>query len=94
MKDKGTILDMSRKVLVHIVRRYPKVREGVEEILGGKVLEYETKTIYNAGEAAGEIMLGKLIQFLLRDGRMQEIQQAASDEAERKRLYREYGMID
>lgn len=94
VKDKSTILDMSRKVLVHIVRKYPKVREGVEEILGGKVLEYETKTIYNAGEAAGEIMLGKLIQFLLRDGRMQEIQQAASDEAERKRLYREYGMID
>ena len=55
VRDKNTIFDMSRKVLNSIAIKYHNVRKGVEEILGGKVLEYETKTIYNAGEAKGRI---------------------------------------
>ncbi len=44
---KCTILDMSKKVLQHIARKYKKVMEGVEDVMGGKILEYEAKTIRN-----------------------------------------------
>ena len=49
----GTILDMSRKVLDHIAVKYGTVKKGVRDIMGGKVLDYETKRIYNAGKADG-----------------------------------------
>lgn len=59
---KRTLEEMSGKVLEHIARRYDKVREGVKTIMGGKVLEYEAKTILNQGIALGEargIALGR-----------------------------------
>ena len=52
--ERGTILDMSRRVLEHIAAKYNTVRKGVGEIMGGKVLDYETKRIYNAGKADGK----------------------------------------
>ena len=51
--ERGTILDMSRRVLEHIAAKYNTVRKGVGEIMGGKVLDYETKRAYNAGKADG-----------------------------------------
>ena len=47
------IIDMSKRVLQHIARRYQKVKEGVRDIMGGKILEYEAKTIWNDGRAKG-----------------------------------------
>jgi hypothetical protein len=44
---------MSRKVLDHIAVKYGTVKKGVRDIMGGKVLDYETKRIYNAGKADG-----------------------------------------
>ena len=55
----GTILDMSRKVLERITANYDSVKKGVREIMGGRVLDYETKRIYNAGKAEG-IAEGKI----------------------------------
>ena len=51
---KCTIHDMSNKVLEHIARKYDSVKEGVQLVMGGKVLEYEAKTIRN--EALNEGM--------------------------------------
>ena len=42
---KCTIIDMSNKVLEHIAHKYETVRKGVKSVMGGKVLEYEAKTI-------------------------------------------------
>lgn len=50
---KCTIIDMSNKVLEHIARRYESIREGVKSVMGGKVLEYEAKTIRNEGWEKG-----------------------------------------
>ncbi len=50
---KCTIIDMSKKVLRHIAQKHKNVREGVESIMGGKVLEYEAKTIKNEGIQEG-----------------------------------------
>ena len=44
---KCTIMDMSNKVLVHIARKYENVMEGVKQVMGGKVLDYEAKRIKN-----------------------------------------------
>ena len=53
-----TILDMSKKVLENLAAKYKNVKKGVNDIMGGRVLEHEGKTIYNAsikeGIAVGE----------------------------------------
>lgn len=48
-----TIIDMSNKVLEHIAIKYRSVREGVKAVMGGKVLEYEAKTIRREGIEQG-----------------------------------------
>ena len=48
-----TIIDMSNKVLEHIAKKYDAVRKGVKSVMGGKVLEYEAKTIRNEGLEEG-----------------------------------------
>jgi len=47
------IMDMSGKVLNSLAAKYGKVREGIGEVMGGKVLDYEAKRIYNAGKVEG-----------------------------------------
>ena len=47
---KCTIVDMSNKVLEHIAQKYSNVREGVKAVMGGKVLEYEAKSIKQEGK--------------------------------------------
>lgn len=48
-----TIIDMSNKVLDHIAQKYDSVRKGVKTVMGGRVLEYEAKTIKNEGIKEG-----------------------------------------
>ncbi len=48
-----TLIDMSNKVLEHIAMKYNSVREGVKSVMGGRVLEYEAKTIRNEGIEKG-----------------------------------------
>lgn len=50
---KCTIIDMSKKVLDHIARKYKAVREGVRAVMGGKILDYEAKAIRNEGKNEG-----------------------------------------
>lgn len=56
---KCTVMDMTNKVIEHIAGKYEHIREGVKSIMGGKVLEYEAKTIRNEGIREG-IREGKL----------------------------------
>ena len=50
---KCTINDMTNKTAWHLAKNYETVRKGVKDIMGGKVLEYEAKTILNRGRAEG-----------------------------------------
>ena len=50
-----TILEMSKRVLNKITKNYVRIREGVNQIMGGRVLEYEAKSIYRSGWISGEI---------------------------------------
>lgn len=70
---KTTIIGLTGKVLENIAKRYDNVREGVKAVMGGKVLEYEAKTILNEGRAEGRregIREGILqtLSGLVRDG--------------------------
>ena len=50
---KLTIIDMSKKVLEHLAKKYSNVREGVRTVMGGKILEYPTKTMWREAVAKG-----------------------------------------
>ena len=47
------LIDMSKKVLEHIAAKKKNIREGVKKVMGGKILEYEAKTILNSGIEQG-----------------------------------------
>ena len=51
---KRTIIDMSKKVLEHLAKKYSNVKERVGAIMGGKILDYEAKDILNVGRAEGD----------------------------------------
>lgn len=60
-----TIIEMSKVVLEKIAEKYETVRKEVESVMGGRILEHESKDIYNAG-----------IQFGREQGIEQGIEQA------------------
>lgn len=55
--EKYTILDMSKKVLESLAANYSNVKKGVSAVMGGKILEYEARTIKYEGEALKTISL-------------------------------------
>ena len=85
-----TIIDMSNKVLEHIAVKYNSVKEGVKAVMGGKVLEYEAKTIKREGIEQGEDKLSRLIAKLMENGRSQDIIRVTQDKQYRNKLYQEY----
>ena len=86
---KCTITDMSNKVLEHIAEKYKNVREGVSSVMGGKVLEYESKTIKNEGMQEG-LQKGRLEMLfdLVRDNLL-SIKDAASQAKLTEETFRE-----
>lgn len=48
-----TILDLGRKVAENLCANYGTVKKEVLDIMGGKILEYEAKTILNEGKQQG-----------------------------------------
>ncbi len=89
-----TIIDMLNKVLEHIAAKYNSVKEGVKAVMGGKVLEYEAKTIIREGIEQGieqgENKLSKLIATLMENGRSQDVIRVTQDKQYRNKLYQEY----
>ncbi len=63
--EKRTIMEMSQRVSAALARNYPQVRKGVDDIMGGKVLEHEAKTILQRGIREGKI---KVCIELVKDG--------------------------
>ena len=69
---KCTMIDMTNKVVEHIAEKYDCVREGVKSVMGGRVLEYEAKTIRNEGMREGikegiRALIGSLRSFHISD---------------------------
>ena len=60
---------MTNHVLTLIAKDYQKVREGVEKIMRGKILEYEASKIYDSGYDKGRIDRGEeLAKKMICDG--------------------------
>ncbi len=93
-----TLIDMSNKVLEHIAVKYDSVKEGVKAVMGGKVLEYEAKTIKREGVKEGikegieqgEDKLSRLIAKLMENNRSQDVIKVTQDKQYRNKLYEEY----
>ncbi len=51
-----TILDLSRKVAENLCANYDTLKKEVLDIMGGKILEYEAKTILNEGKQQGWVL--------------------------------------
>ena len=88
------IIDMTKKVLIHLARGYENITEGVEKVMGGKVLEYEAKTIYNNGREEGREEGSYETLIRLVDGNIITLAQAAEQvgitEAEFKERIKKY----
>ena len=86
----------------YIFRKEEKVRKGVDEVMGGKVLQLESERLREEGMALGkaegetigmmrgEARLSALINRLILDGRSDEIQKVVTDVNRRQELYSEY----
>lgn len=90
---KCTIIDMSNKVLEHIAAKFDSVKEGVKAVMGGRVLDYEAKTIKKEGIEQGEDRLSRLITKLIEGNRSQDVVRVTQDKQYRNQLYEEY-LID
>lgn len=88
------------RIADHIFRNEENVRKGVDEVMGGKVLQLESERLREEGEmrgkaegeAIGEERLRRLINHLIADGRMDEIPEIAGNAERCRELYREYGL--
>ena len=103
---KKTIMEMSGRVVDLIAMKYERVKEEVKRFMSGKILDFEAKRINDSaeargieigearGEARGETkasgLMAKLAMLLARDGRIEEIERAGTDEVYRNMLYKEY----
>lgn len=69
--------------------------------MGGRVLNYPGKKVYQEGQAIGEqqgIAIGEnkmadLMQKLFSQGRVEDAQKAASDQAYRNSLFKEFNIM-
>ena len=92
----------------YIFRKEEKIKKGIDEIMGGKVLQLESERLFELGEARGKI-IGKaegkaegeaigetrmrmLINRLIADGRMDEIGKIIDSAEACRELYKEYGL--
>ncbi len=53
--DGQLILTMTRNVLKNLAQKHQRVTERMEKLMGGHVLNYEAKDIYNAGKQEGRV---------------------------------------
>ncbi len=63
--EKCMLIDMSKKVVGHLTKKYSCVKEKVGAIMGGKILDYEAKDILNKGRAEE---LASIVQMKLTRG--------------------------
>ena len=91
-----TVMDMSNKVLEKIAKKYEAVREGVKTVMGGKILEYEAKTIKREGEKKekkkGEGRINQLNLYLISENRFDDLERAVNDREYQLQLFQEYGL--
>ena len=59
------LFDMTKKVLGHITEKYDNLRKGARSIVGGRILDYPAKTVFEQGISQGII---QTLASLVKDG--------------------------
>ena len=84
---KLTVIDMSKKVLEHLTKKYSNVREGVGTVMGGKILDYPAKQSLNQGRVEERRQM--LIEILEEKGEVsEELQKMIQEESDLEVLKR------
>jgi hypothetical protein len=86
------------RTVAKIAENYQDVKEGVTDIMGGKIIDYEAKTIYlngitegrAEGRAEGENIISEMYAWLMSNNRLEEMQKALKDTVLRAKLMNEY----
>ena len=82
------LINLIKKIFDYILREETIIKKGVEDAMGGKVLELESERLFRIGKAEGkaegEFNLGRLISLLFEAGRTADTELAAKDEEIRK----------
>ena len=94
--EKCTIVDMTRKVVEKITAKYENVRKEVTSVMGGKVLEYEAKTILQSGINTGKIegkiegKIDSILELLEEHGNVSEELRACIQEEKDMEVLKSY----
>ena len=95
--ERMTLQAMARKVIDQIARKYPNVKKGLGDIMGGKVLEYEAKIMLNKGKEEGkregEHRFAELVARLLNDGLIDILEEVTTNLELREQYYLKYGIV-
>ncbi|MBR2037865.1 MAG: hypothetical protein IKA09_09100 [Lachnospiraceae bacterium] len=63
--ERNLLASMILKVAEHCLEKYEVIKKGIQEIMGGVLLDYPAKTILNTGRAEGRL---DMCIGLLKDG--------------------------
>lgn len=85
-----SIIMMSEKVIKTLASNKKIVKEEAEKIMGGQVLEYETKTLVREGIKIGEENINTLNAWLKEQGRVDDIMKSIDDKVYQNALLEEY----
>lgn len=92
-----TAMDVIMRANKEVYEEAKTMCQALRELFADELVESENRGIkqgISRGIEQGESRLGQLISYLLTDGRIDDIQQAASDEKFRRKCYQEYGMAN
>ena len=90
--DYTDLINLILRISDYFLEANKKVRKGVADVMGGKVLQLESERLMELGEAKGELRLGKLVTELLKQGKTEEVLKVTSDAEAREEYYRMYGI--
>lgn len=98
------LMSLIRKIADHVLRNREKMKKGVVDVMGGKILELPSDKLKQAwaegaaegearGHAAGIALMGQLATCLVQDGQADLISIVAADETKRQEYCKKYGLI-
>ena len=85
-KEFRDIWELTSRIVNYIFSESEKIKKGMEEIMGGQVLELESDKLIKKTEER----MGMLCKKLVQDGRQEEISRIIDDSDYRAKLFEEY----
>jgi len=82
------VLQLLKYVSDHLAQKYKNIVKGVDSIMGGQLLEFDTTKAYHDGENR----LSKLINMMMEKNMISEITKVTTDSAYRNEMYKKFGI--